>query len=66
MQVYQINPYCFRESKTCFGTNCNTPGATKAQDVTNVPSLMPEYKTQQQKTNIKVKQESDKNKTIIK
>ena len=42
-----------------------TPQA-QTQDVTNIPSLMPEYKTQQQKTNIKVKQESDKNKTIIK
>ena len=32
----------FGESKTGFETNGNTLGATKAQDVTNVPSYMPE------------------------
>ena len=43
-----------------------TPQA-QTQDVTNVPSIMPEYKTLQQKPNIKVKHGSDnKNKTIIK
>jgi hypothetical protein len=34
---------------------CNTTGATKALDVTNVCSLMPEYKTQHKKPNVKVK-----------
>jgi hypothetical protein len=38
---------------------CNTPSTTKAQDVTNVPSLMPEYKTWQQKLIIKVTRRSN-------
>jgi len=33
----------FGESKTGFETNGNTLGATKAQDVTSVPSYMPEH-----------------------
>ena len=32
----------FEKSKTGFDTNGNTLGATKAQDVTNVPSYKPE------------------------
>jgi hypothetical protein len=37
-----INQLGSQESK------CNTPGATKVKDVTNIPSHMPEYKTRQQ------------------
>jgi hypothetical protein len=50
VQVCHFKSCLFRESNACSDTNCNTPGATKALDVTNVPSLMPKYKTRHKKT----------------
>jgi hypothetical protein len=47
-----------QNSNDCHELRCNTSGTTKAQDNTNVPSLMPEYKTWRQKPIIKVNAEA--------
>jgi len=47
--TYLMLPCLYLQNFGVSPLGCNTPGATKAQDVTSVPSLIPEYKTQQQK-----------------